>query len=147
MVWLRQSPSKVSVKQILEHIERLKKLQALQLPEQLKHVSIHQNRLLKIAREGSQMTAQYLMDFEDKRRYATLVALVIENIATITDEIIDLHDRIMGKLFNAAKNKHQKQFQHSGKAINNQMLLYAKSIRLYWKRSKRVQTHLPLLNL
>jgi hypothetical protein len=32
-------------------------------------------------------------------------------MATVTDEIIDLHDRILGKLFNAAKNKHQQQFQ------------------------------------
>lgn len=28
-------------------------------------------------------------------------------IATVTDEIIDLHDRMLGKLFNAPKNKHQ----------------------------------------
>ena len=39
-------------------------------------------------------------------------------MATVTDEIIDLHDRILGKLFNAAKHKHQQQFQASGKAIN-----------------------------
>jgi hypothetical protein len=64
------------------------------------------------------MTAQHLMDFKDKRRYATLVALVLESTATITDEIIDLHDRIMGRLFNTAKNKHKKRFQQSGKDIN-----------------------------
>ncbi|WP_235659002.1 hypothetical protein [Cupriavidus metallidurans] len=45
------------------------------------------------------------------------MALAIEGMATVTDEIIDLHDRILGKLFNAAKNK-QQQFQASGKAIN-----------------------------
>ena len=89
-------------------------------------LGVHQNWLLKIAREGSQMTVQHLMDFEDKRRYAILVALVIESTATITDEIIDLHDRIIEKLFNTAKNTHQKQFQQSGKAINHQMLLYSK---------------------
>ena len=126
LAWIRQSPKKVSTNQILEHIERLKKLQELQLAEQIQHIEIHQNRLLKIAREGSQMTVQHLMDFEDKRRYATLVALVIESTATITDEIIDLHDRIIEKLFSTAKNTHQKQFQQSGKAINNQMLLYSK---------------------
>ena len=126
LVWLRQSPSRVSSIQMLEHIERLKVLQKLNLPEYVSRLPIHQNRLLKIAREGAQMTAQHLMDFEDKRRYATLVALVIENTATITDEIIDLHDRIIGKLFNAAKNKHQKRFQKSGKDINRKILLYGK---------------------
>jgi TnpA family transposase len=47
-------------------------------------------------------------------------------MATVTDEIIDLHDRIIGKLFNAAKNKHQQQFQASGKAINDKVRLYGR---------------------
>jgi len=66
---------------------------------------VHQNRLLKITREGGQMTPADLAKFEPQRRYATLVALAIEGMATVTDEIIDLHDRILGKLFNTAKNK------------------------------------------
>jgi hypothetical protein len=61
-----------------------------------------------------------------QRRYATLVALAIEGMATVTDEIIDLHDRIIGKLFNAAKNKHQQQFQASGKAINDKVRMYGR---------------------
>jgi len=126
LAWLRQSPKKVSTIQILEHIERLKKLNQLQLTEQHTISGVHQNRLLKIAREGSHMTVQHLTDFENKRRYATLVALVIESTATITDEIIDLHDKIIEKLFSTAKHTHQKKFQQSGKAINNQMLLYSK---------------------
>jgi len=125
LAWLRQSPRKVSSVQILEHIERLKKLQALQL-EPSTYLSVHQNRLLKMAQGAGQMTAQHLMDFTDNRRYATLVALAIETIATLTDEIIDLNDRILGNIFNKAKKKHQQQFQHSGKAINQQMILYGK---------------------
>lgn len=126
LVWLRQSPSKPSSKQMLEHIERLKVLQKLNMPEQIYHSSIHQNRLLKIAREGGQMTPQDLSKFESVRRYATLVALVLESTATITDEIIDLHDRIIGRLFNTAKNKHQKRFQQSGKDINSKIRIYSK---------------------
>ena len=56
----------------------------------------------------------------------SLVALAIEGMATVTDEIIDLHDRILGKLFNAAKHKHQQQFQKQGKAINDKVRLYSK---------------------
>ena len=63
--------------------------------------AVHQNRLLKIAREGGQMTPADLGKFEPQRRYATLVAIAIEGTATVTDEVIDLHDRIVGKLFNA----------------------------------------------
>lgn len=125
MAWLRQSPVKPNSRHMLEHIARLKVLQAINLPSGIE-TQIHQNRLLKIAREGGQMKAADIAKFEPQRRYATLVALVIESKATIIDEIIDLHDRIMGKLFAAAKNKHQQQFQSSGKAINDKVRLYGR---------------------
>ena len=125
LAWLRQSPAKPNSRHMLEHIERLKAWQALDLPAGIER-QIHQNRLLKIAREGGQMTPADLAKFEPQRRYATLVALAIEGMATVTDEIIDLHDRIIGKLFNAAKNKHQQQFQASGKAINDKVRMYGR---------------------
>ena len=125
LAWLRQSPVKPNSRHMLEHIERLKAWQALDLPSGIERL-VHQNRLLKIAREGGQMTPADLAKFEPQRRYATLVALAIEGMATVTDEIIDLHDRILGKLFNAAKNKHQQQFQSSGKAINAKVRLFGR---------------------
>ena len=125
LAWLRQSPAKPNSRHMLEHIERLKAWQSLDLPTGIERL-VHQNRLLKIAREGGQMTPADLAKFQPQRRYATLVALAIEGMATVTDEIIDLHDRILGKLFNAAKNKHQQQFQASGKAINAKVRLYGR---------------------
>jgi TnpA family transposase len=123
LAWLRQSPAKPNSRYMLEHIDRLIFLQQLDLPHGIERL-IHQNRLLKIAREGGQMTAADLAKFEPQRRYATLVTLALEAIATVTDEIIDLHDRILGKIFNTAKKKHQEQFQQSGKAINYHIRLY-----------------------
>ena len=125
LTWLRQSPVKPNSRHILAHIERLKAFQALDLPEGIGH-SVHQNRLLKIAREGGQMTPADLAKFENERRYATLVAVVLEGAATVTDEIIDLHDRILVKLFSTARNKHQQKFQSQGKAINDKVRLYTK---------------------
>lgn len=125
LVWLRQSPLKPNSRYMLEHIERLKAFQSLALPEGIGRY-IHQNRLLKMAREGAQMTPQDLGKFESERRYATLVALALEGMATVTDELVDLHDRIMVKLFSTAKNKHQQQFQKQGKAINDKVRMYSK---------------------
>jgi TnpA family transposase len=51
---------------------------------------------------------------------------LLEAKATVIDEIIDLHDRIIGTLFNRAKRNHEQQFQQSGKAINEK-------VRLYWR--------------
>ncbi len=125
LVWLRQSPLKPNSRYMLEHIERLRLFQRLALPDGIGR-TIHQNRLLKMAREGGQMTPQDLAKFEDERRYATLVALSIEGMATVTDELVDLHDRILVKLFASAKNKHAQQFQKQGKAINDKVRLYSK---------------------
>ena len=125
LTWLRQSPLKPNSRHMMEHIERLKIFQLVALPEGLDR-HIHQNRLLKLAREGGQMTPQDLSKFENERRYATLVAVVLESTATVTDELVDLHDRILIKLFSSAKNKHQQQFQKQGKAINDKVRLYSK---------------------
>ena len=125
LAWLRQSAVKPNSRHMREHIERLKAWQTLDLPDGIDR-AVHQNRLLKIAREGGQMTPADLGKFEPQRRYATLVAIAIEGTATVTDEVIDLHDRIVGKLFNAARRRHQEQFQASGKAINDKVRLYGR---------------------
>lgn len=110
---------------MLAHLNRLKTVRELLLPDDLEH-AVHQNRLLKIAREGAQMTAQHLRDLEPTRRYATLVAVILDTRATLIDEIIDLHDRFMASLFSKAKRKHSDRFQQSGKTINDK-------VRLYWR--------------
>jgi hypothetical protein len=99
---------------MMEHIERLKEFQMLGLPEGFGH-QIHQNRLLKMAREGGQMTSQNLGKFESQRKYATLVAVALEGTATVIDQIVDLHDRIIGKLLNGARHRHEQRFQQSGR--------------------------------
>lgn len=125
LTWLRQAPLKPNSRHMLEHIERLKTFQLVDLPEGLgRH--IHQNRLLKLAREGGQMTPKDLGKFEPQRRYATLAAVVLESTATVIDELVDLHDRILVKLFSGAKHKHQQQFQKQGKAINDKVRLYSR---------------------
>ncbi|WP_460581707.1 Tn3 family transposase, partial [Hymenobacter luteus] len=125
LAWLRQAPAAPTSRQLLEHLARLAAWQQLGLPADLGR-RVHQNRLLKIAREGAQMTPADLAKFEPTRRLATLVALALEGTATVLDELLDLHDRLIGKLFNAAKHKHQQQFQASGKAINQQVRLFGR---------------------
>ena len=125
LAWLREPPGSAKARHMLEHIDRLKKIREFDLPNGLDK-AVHQNRFIKLAREGRQMTAQDLSKFEPNRRYATLVALILEAQATIIDEIIELHDSIMGSLFNRAKRNHEQFFQQSGKAINEKVLLYCR---------------------
>jgi TnpA family transposase len=125
LAWLRQTPGAPSAKHLLEHLQRLKTIEALDLPEGLQ-LQIHQNRWLKLAREGGQMTAQHLRDLEAARRYATLLTVLLETKASLIDQALDLHDRMMGALFNRAKRRHAEEFQQSGDAIHEK-------VRLYWR--------------
>lgn len=51
----------------------LKTIKRLELPDGIER-SVHQVRLVKLAREGAQMTAQHLRDLEPTRRYAYLAS-------------------------------------------------------------------------
>jgi TnpA family transposase len=123
LMWVREPPGPPRPKHVLVHLDRLKTIHELHLPDGLEH-TIHQNRLMKLAREGGQMTAQHLRDLEPTRRYATLSAVVLDTRATLIDETIDLHDRFIGSLFSKAKRNHADRFQRSGKKINDKVRLY-----------------------
>ena len=69
---------------MLEHTDRFRALQALQLPAGIER-QVHQNRRFKMAREDAQMIAADLAKFESERRYATLVALAVEGTATCSN--------------------------------------------------------------
>lgn len=106
LTWLRLSPLKPNLQHMMGYIERLKIIPLVTLPEELDR-HIHQNGLLKLAREGGEIRPQDLGKFENERRYATLVAVVLESTAMVTDELVGLHARILIKLFSSAKKKHQ----------------------------------------
>ena len=123
--WLKQSPQAVNSKFLLMHIKRLKTIKEINLPKDIGK-GIHQNRLLKITREGRQMTPQHLRDFEESRRYATLVAILLETKASIIDEIIEMNDKIIGSLFRYAKNTQAQKMQDSGKSMGEQLGIFFK---------------------
>lgn len=125
LAWLREPPPAPKAKHVLVHLNRLDLIRDLQLPADLAQ-GTHPGRLLKLAREGGQMTAQHLRDLEDNRRYATLAALLLDIQRTIIDDLVHMHDRIVGDLFSLARHNHADQFQQSGKAINDKVRLYSR---------------------
>jgi TnpA family transposase len=122
--WLRQAPARPNARSMLEHVERLTAWRALDLPWPAARL-VHRNRLLKLAREGASMTSADLAKFEPRRRYATLFAMAVEGMATVTDEIIDLHDRIIGRLLRAAKNRHDASTLASRTSVTALMRTYS----------------------
>ena len=123
LAWLLQPPGKINGKNVLQHIDRLNSITALELPDGIE-LCVHQNKLLKLAREGRKMSSRDLAKFTNIRRYATLVCVIQEARATLTDEVIELHERIMGGLFSQAKRKQAERLQLTGKLIQSKLKQY-----------------------
>ena len=123
LTWQLQPPGKINGKNVLQHIDRLYAIEALALPEGVER-TVHQNRLLKLAREGRKMSSRDLADFSPARRYATMVCVLTEARATIIDEIIELHERILGSMFNRAKHQQAERLQKTGKLIQQKLRQY-----------------------
>jgi TnpA family transposase len=125
LAWLRLPPGPPTARAILAHVERLQVIRTLGLAPET-GLRVHQNRLLQIAREAGQTAVHQFKEYEPARRHGTLVALMMETAATLTDEILDLHDRLIGSFFTKSKHKYERTFAEQGKAVNDKVRLYAK---------------------
>ncbi len=125
LAWLRQTAYAATTGNFPKLIERLTRVRVLGI-EPERAARVHQNYWLKLAREGTQSTVQHLAECEPLRRYATLVALVLELTATLTDEAIHMFEQLVGQLFKKTERAHAEQFHASGKSINEKVRLYAR---------------------
>ncbi|EJE7372439.1 Tn3-like element TnEc1 family transposase, partial [Shigella dysenteriae] len=123
LTWILQPPGKINGKNVLQHIDRLNSIESLALPEGIDR-TIHQNRLLKLAREGRKMSSRDLTRFSAARRHAILVCVLEDARATLTDEIIELHERILNSLFNKAKKTQAERLQQTGRLIQLKLKQY-----------------------
>lgn len=124
LAWLRQPPGSISNKSFHEIMDRRDYIRDLQLPLDNAR-QVHQNRLIQLAREGSRYSAQHLARFNERRRYATLMAFLHHTYASLTDQGLEVHDKLIGRLFNRGEHTHKEQFQRDGKVINEKVRLYA----------------------
>jgi hypothetical protein len=56
---------------------------------------------------------------------ATLVACLLDTGAALTDQALELHDRLIGQFHGRSQQAHAERFQHSGRAINEKVRPYA----------------------
>ncbi len=125
LTWLRQMPEDAKPTGILGVIERLERVRKVGVDPSRGHL-IHQARLSQLAREADKTTVQHVARFERQRRHATLVAITLDLTASLTDQAIDLFDRLVGGIFRKAEGRHARAFQADARAINEKVRLYAR---------------------
>ena len=71
----------------------------------------HQARLAQLVREAGRTTVQHVAGYERQRRHATLVAVALDLAASLTDQAINLFDRLIGTMFRKADERHARAFR------------------------------------
>ena len=125
LTWLRQMPEAAKPTAMLGLIERLEYVRGIGIEPGRGHL-IHQTRLAQLAREASRTTVQHVAGYERHRRHAILVAIGLDLAASLTDQAIDLFDRLVGVMFRRAEGRHARAFQADARAINDKVRLYAR---------------------
>jgi TnpA family transposase len=124
LTWLRQTPQAATSGAMLGLLQRLEHVRAIGIASSQGHL-IHQARLSQLAREADKTTVQHVARFERQRRHATLVAMTLDFTTSLTDQAIDLFDRLVGAIFRRAEGRQARAFQSDARAINEKVRLYA----------------------
>ena len=125
LTWLRQMPEAARPAAMLGLIERLEHVRAIGIAPGRGHL-VHQARLAQLAREADRTTVQHVAGYERQRRHATLVAISLDLCVSLTDQAVDLFDRLVGAIFRKAEGRLARAFQADARAINEKVRLYAR---------------------
>ena len=122
LTWLKQASGKTAPVTILRFLARIQVLKAIGIPDAVGRL-IHQNRLQSLAREASRHTPQFLSKASPEKRYALLVAFVLETTARLTDQVLAMHDRMIQTMFRRGEIAQAEKVTRNGRAINDKVRL------------------------
>jgi hypothetical protein len=79
---------------------------------------LHPNRLRQLASRGAQYAAQPLARFSAVQRYGLLAAYLPDLAANLTDQTLDMLDKILEELVRKGNKKQERHFQSNARAMN-----------------------------
>lgn len=117
--WLREPPEVASARSLRKVLERLIYLRGLALPAP--DARLHPNRLRQLARRCAHYPPQPLTKFADRRRHALLAAYLPDLAMELTDQALDMFDKLLGELLRKGKRRQEQHFQGNAKALNTSL--------------------------
>ncbi|GAA5534097.1 Tn3 family transposase [Deinococcus aluminii] len=113
---LKQPAGRVRPSTLLRLLDRLGFVRSFPVRHPLL-ASLPQNRLDHLAAEGKRLGASNLADYEPSRRRATILARLIDLSQTLTDDILEMHDRLMLSYLRESEREGMAVFQEQGKTV------------------------------
>jgi TnpA family transposase len=121
--WLREAPEIPSAKSLRKVLDRLVYLRGLDLPTP--DSLVHPNRLRQLASRGGQYAAQPLARFGADQRYSLLAAYLPDLATSLTDQTLDMLDKILEELVRKGNKKQERHFQSNVRALNANLAVLA----------------------
>jgi Domain of unknown function (DUF4158) len=125
LAWARQPPGAPGHRALMRLVEQRGMLSTIAIDPACVD-GIHPERLRKLAREGARFTAQHQRALSPLRRRATLVSTVLDTITRLTDDIVALFDRAVGRVLRRAEIREQDVLIRDSRAINDKVRLLAR---------------------
>ncbi|MBZ0187716.1 MAG: DUF4158 domain-containing protein, partial [Candidatus Obscuribacterales bacterium] len=125
--WLAQPPQKPSAKSMQKLLQRVKLLKGINIPPL--DASLHRDRIIELSRRCAKYKSQSLLKLPERRKLALLVSHITEVTQDLTDEILDMFDRIMTELMSKGKSNQKKHFQSNAKRFNSHLRILASATR------------------
>lgn len=124
---LRTIPTGPKPDHVREIVDKLGAVRALDIAHNAGD-RIHPDRLRRLVREG-RLSPTYLIDrYTLARRRATVVALLIDLEARLTDAAIEMADRLIGAAFTRGKNAQERQYSATAKDVARLMRMFLGTI-------------------
>jgi TnpA family transposase len=127
LAWARSIPSSPKADHVRDLIEKLRFVRDIGIaPDAASR--IHEHRFRQLVREGLASPAYLIDRYAAHRRRATLVALLVEVEARLTDAVLDMADRLIGNAFTRAKNTKEKRYVATTRDVGRLMRLFHRII-------------------
>lgn len=125
ITWLRQAPQAATPGAMLGLLERLGHVREIGISPSHGQL-VHPARMSQLEREADRTTVQHIARLERQRRHATLVAMTMDFATSLTDQAINVFDRLISGIFRKSEERHARAFQADARAINEKVRLYAR---------------------
>src|SRR3546814_1562675 len=89
---------------------------------------IHADRFRQYVREGRASPAYMIERYIPSRRRATLVAFLLDLEERLTDNALEMADKLIGSIFTRAKNAQARSYATTSKNVARLMLIFRRTI-------------------